>query len=332
MRIKVTAKTKTRTKTIVSLSMFLVLVSFFCDKVASSSSSSDDDDEDIWDNERFKLTSKNIEAADAAQVRLNFHGLTEEEQGSLQVPLLMRCDACRAISFVLTKDLRKFERIRGRGRALGKRLQANQYEQSFEETCKNEEYWGAYYGITHGADGLNYLNGPGLTALPPDLHKGQTLSLETTRKGGFWSFRLREACQQHVYGGDHDEEEMYDLYYEFSPTTTTTDNSVKEKNAVVGEDSKKLAEMLCKQTCKKYPSKRPKEGWALFDEKAFQKKLEDDRKTYEGQIYAEEKLKELVGDEMHESVNKEMREEKEEKERLESLKEAELRANRDDEL
>jgi hypothetical protein len=123
MRIKVTAKTKTRTKTIVSLSMFLVLVSFFCDKVASSSSS-DDDDEDIWDNERFKLTSKNIEAADAAQVRLNFHGLTEEEQGSLQVPLLMRCDACRAISFVLTKDLRKFERIRGRGRALGKRLQA----------------------------------------------------------------------------------------------------------------------------------------------------------------------------------------------------------------
>ena len=127
MRIKVTSKTKTRTKTIVSLSMFLVLVSFFCDKVASSSSSSssdDDDDEDIWDNERFKLTSKNIEAADAAQVRLNFHGLTEEEQGSLQVPLLMRCDACRAISFVLTKDLRKFERIRGRGRALGKRLQA----------------------------------------------------------------------------------------------------------------------------------------------------------------------------------------------------------------
>ena len=126
MRIKVTAKTKTRTKTIVSLSMFLVLVSFFCDKVASSSSSSDDDDdEDIWDNERFKLTSKNIEAADDDdQVRLNFHGLTEEEQGSLQVPLLMRCDACRAISFVLTKDLRKFERIRGRGRALGKRLQA----------------------------------------------------------------------------------------------------------------------------------------------------------------------------------------------------------------
>ena len=123
MRIKVTSKTKTRTKTIVSLSMFLVLVSFFCDKVASSSSL-DDDDEDIWDNERFKLTSKNIEAADAAQVRLNFHGLTEEEQGSLQVPLLMRCDACRAISFVLTKDLRKFERIRGRGRALGKRSQA----------------------------------------------------------------------------------------------------------------------------------------------------------------------------------------------------------------
>ena len=125
MRIKVTSKTKTRTKTIVSLSMFLVLVSFFCDKVASSSSS-DDDDEDIWDNERFKLTSKNIEAADDDdQVRLNFHhGLTEEEQGSLQVPLLMRCDACRAISFVLTKDLRKFERIRGRGRALGKRLQA----------------------------------------------------------------------------------------------------------------------------------------------------------------------------------------------------------------
>jgi len=129
MRIKVTAKTKTRTKTIVSLSMFLVLVSFFCDKVASSSSS--DDDEDIWDNERFKLTSKNIEAADAAQVRLNFHGLTEEEQGSLQVPLLMRCDACRAISFVLTKDLRKFERIRGRGRALGKRSQAVRSSSSY---------------------------------------------------------------------------------------------------------------------------------------------------------------------------------------------------------
>ena len=129
MRIKVTSKTKTRTKTIVSLSMFLVLVSFFCDKVASSSSS--DDDEDIWDNERFKLTSKNIEAADAAQVRLNFHGLTEEEQGSLQVPLLMRCDACRAISFVLTKDLRKFERIRGRGRALGKRSQAVRSSSSY---------------------------------------------------------------------------------------------------------------------------------------------------------------------------------------------------------
>ena len=143
MRIKVskawprTAKTKTRTKTIVSLSMFLVLVSFFCDKVASSSSSSSssslDDDEDIWDNERFKLTSKNIEAADDDdQVRLNFHGgLTEEEQGSLQVPLLMRCDACRAISFVLTKDLRKFERIRGRGRALGKRSQAVRSSSSY---------------------------------------------------------------------------------------------------------------------------------------------------------------------------------------------------------
>lgn len=138
MRIKVskawprTAKTKTRTKTIVSLSMFLVLVSFFCDKVASSSSL-DDDDEDIWDNERFKLTSKNIEAADDDdQVRLNFHGgLTEEEQGSLQVPLLMRCDACRAISFVLTKDLRKFERIRGRGRALGKRSQAVRSSSSY---------------------------------------------------------------------------------------------------------------------------------------------------------------------------------------------------------
>ena len=147
-------------------------------------------------------------------------GLSEEEQNSMQIPSHMRCDACHAIAHKLTTNIRKTERKHGKGKNVQKRLRVDQYEQSFEDTCKDEQFWGEYYGVTHGKDGHNYFNGPGLTVLPKTLHKAQTLSMETTlRKGGMWSHRMREFCEQMVYSSeeDLDESEMYSILYESTP-------------------------------------------------------------------------------------------------------------------
>jgi len=234
-----------------------------------------------------------------------FAGLSDEERNSMQIPSHMRCDACYAISHKIVNDIRDAERRHGKGKwsksaAEKKRLRVEQYEQSFEDTCKNEEYWGEYYGVTHGKDGHNYLNGPGLTALPQTMHKGQTMSLETTRRGGFWSHRMREYCQQMVYGNEDglDEEEMYSIVYENTPSPGNADDKAEEngggvKRIIINKDTRAFREVMCAKICKRFPTRRPtsveeeiKGGWEPFDEDAFTKRKAAQRKQDEA--YREE--------------------------------------------
>ena len=234
-----------------------------------------------------------------------FAGLSDEERNSMQIPSHMRCDACYAISHKIVNDIRDAERRHGKGKwsksaAEKKRLRVEQYEQSFEDTCKNAEYWGEYYGVTHGKDGHNYLNGPGLTALPKTMHKGQTMSLETTRRGGFWSHRMREYCQQMVYGNEDglDEEEMYSIVYENTPSPEDDDDKAEEngggvKRKIINKDTRAFREAMCAKICKRFPTRRPtsveeeiKGGWEPFDEDAFTKRKAAQRKQDEA--YREE--------------------------------------------
>jgi len=234
-----------------------------------------------------------------------FAGLSDEERNSMQIPSHMRCDACYAISHKIVNDIRDAERRHGKGKwsksaAEKKRLRVEQYEQSFEDTCKNAEYWGEYYGVTHRKDGHNYLNGPGLTALPQTMHKGQTMSLETTRRGGFWSHRMREYCQQMVYGNEDglDEEEMYSIVYENTPSPRNADDKAEEngggvKRIIINKDTRAFREVMCAKICKRFPTRRPtsveeeiKGGWEPFDEDAFTKRKAAQRKQDEA--YREE--------------------------------------------
>jgi len=252
-------------------------------------------DVDSTKDERRKKEAEEEEEEATTTTAKPFEGLSEEEQQSLQVPSHMRCDACRAISHRLVKETRKEERKHRKGKfsssfnnnKKNKRLRTDQYEESFERTCKDEEYWGEYYGVAHGKDGHNYLNGPGLTELPKTLHKGKTMALETTthRKGGFWSHRLRELCEQMVYGGEVlDEEEMYAILFENTPEPTSP--TKEEEEIIINTDTMVFRDAMCEKTCKKFPSRRPstkKEedegGWEPFDEDAFtQRKIEQKKK------------------------------------------------------
>ena len=175
-----------------------------------------------------------------------------------------------------------------------RRLRADQYEESFERTCKDEAYWGEYYGVAHGKDGHNYLNGPGLTELPKTLHKGKTMALETThRRGGFWSHRLRELCEQMVYGGEVlDEEEMYTIIFENTPKPPTKE--------IINTDTMIFRDAMCEKTCKKFPSQRPstkKEedegGWEPFDEDAFTQRKIEQKKKEEAYMQAHKMVEDL---------------------------------------
>ena len=265
------------------------------------------DDVDSTKDERRKKEAEEEEATTTTTAK-PFEGLSEEEQRSLQVPSHMRCDACRAISHRLVKETRKEERKHRKGKfsssfnnKKNKRLRTDQYEESFERTCKDEEYWGEYYGVAHGKDGHNYLNGPGLTELPKTLHKGKTMALETTthRKGGFWSHRLRELCEQMVYGGEVlDEEEMYAILFENTPEPTSP--TKEEEEIIINTDTMVFRDAMCEKTCKKFPSRRPstkKEedegGWEPFDEDAFTRRKIEQKKKDEAYMRAHKMVEDL---------------------------------------
>ena len=118
-------------------------------------------DVDSTKDERRKKEAEEEEATTTTTAK-PFEGLSEEEQQSLQVPSHMRCDACRAISHRLVKETRKEERKHRKGKfsssfnnnnnKKNKRLRSDQYEESFERTCKDEEYWGEYYGVAPRKD------------------------------------------------------------------------------------------------------------------------------------------------------------------------------------
>ena len=265
-------------------------------------------DVDSTKDERRKKEAEEEEATTTTTAK-PFEGLSEEEQQSLQVPSHMRCDACRAISHRLVKETRKEERKHRKGKfsssfnnnKKNKRLRTDQYEESFERTCKDEEYWGEYYGVAHGKDGHNYLNGPGLTELPKTLHKGKTMALETTthRRGGFWSHRLRELCEQMVYGGEVlDEEEMYTILFENTPEPTSP--TKEEEEIIINTDTMVFRDAMCEKTCKKFPSRRPstkKEedegGWEPFDEDAFTRRKIEQKKKDEAYMRAHKMVEDL---------------------------------------
>jgi len=256
-------------------------------------------------------------------MRKRMVGLSEEEQNSMQIPPHMRCDACHAIAHKLTTNIRETERKHGKGKNVQKRLRVDQYEQSFEDTCKDQQFWGEYYGVTHGKDGHNYFNGPGLTVLPKTLHKAQTLSMETTlRRGGMWSHRMREFCEQMVYSSeeDLDESEMYSILYESTPTmikpeeeeesrdrssgSDSSDSSSSPpppKRIIINKDTRTFRKKMCARTCKKFPTRRPttmkeelESGWEPFDEDAFTEKKRAQRKEDEAYRQAHKLVEDLT--------------------------------------
>ena len=246
-------------------------------------------------------------------------GLSEEEQNSMHIPSHMRCDACHAIAHKLTTNIRETEGKHGKGKKVQKRLRVDQYEQSFEDTCKDEQFWGEYYGVTHGKDGHNYFNGPGLTVLPKTLHKAQTLSMETTlRKGGMWSHRMREFCEQMVYSSeeDLDESDMYSILYESTPEeeesrdrssgsdssdSSSSSNPPPPQRIIINKDTRTFREKMCARTCKKFPTRRPttteeelESGWEPFDEDAFTEKKRAQRKEDEAYRQAHKLVEDLT--------------------------------------
>jgi len=127
----------------------------------------------------------------ASKISFESPKMSDEEQFSAHLPAGFKCDACTAIAFQMSKQLKKGEKN-------GKRMKESDYLDVFENIC-GVKTWESY-GLK-SMNGVNRISGEGLEA---NEHPGMMYG------GGKWPPRLSSKCFELT--GEYGEDELYDGY------------------------------------------------------------------------------------------------------------------------